>query len=375
MFELGFSLFDTDGKEIDAHAQCFIKVDSVYYMFGENRIDSKNNNFYAFNCYKSTDCVNWTFVREVLLAADIGITTVSTRATVIYNEKTKKYVMYFKCKTSERKYGIATCSTVDGKYDFVGRFHTLKNDVGDAKLFQETDGTAYYVYSCLVNNVRHIVIDKLSEDYLTPVQIVSDREVRLEAPIMFKKGDTYYIIASGVSGWNPNQGKYSYSKSPAGPWSEWFNFGNSKTYDSQSACILTIAGSETMSYIFSGDRWESPLSNSSYVWLPIQFNGEKIFIDYYDSFFINANTGEVKTSLTNAVSQNQSESLSFYPTVVSDMLHLIGLLIPQRVEVYDLQGNLQVDTITTQSINCSKLTPGVYIVRTDGNQIFKFIKV
>jgi hypothetical protein len=363
----GKKWYDTNKKEIDAHAQCFIKVGDTYYMFGENRINSQSNHFYAFNCYKSTDCVNWEYVREVLTANDIGLTTVGTRATVIYNEKNQKYVMYFKSKTDERKYGIATCSTVDGKYDFVERRYTLRNDVGDAKLFKDTDGTAYYVYSCLVGGNRHIVLDKLSDDYLTPVAIVSDREVRLEAPIMFKKGDTYYLIASGVNGWDPTQSKYSYTKDLSTGWSEWFNFGDAKTYHSQSACILTIEGSETTNWIYSGDRWESPLSNSSYVWLPIKFNAEKIFIDYINHFYIDAKTGNVSEQEVTDVpstefgTQNQS---GLFPNPFSQSISFQSQNGFYRL--FNVSGKEMLNGKTTvglNNINTSSLNTGTYLLQ------------
>ncbi|MCX6309183.1 MAG: family 43 glycosylhydrolase [Bacteroidia bacterium] len=377
----GVKWYDTTKKVIDAHAQCFIKVGDTYYMFGENRINSQNNNFYAFNCYKSTDCVNWEFVREVLTAADIGLTTVGTRATVIYNEKTQKYVMYFKSKTAERKYGIATCSTVDGKYDFVERRYTLRNDVGDAKLFKDTDGTAYYVYSCLVGGNRHIVLDQLSDDYLTPVAIVSDREVRLEAPVMFKKGDTYYLIASGVNGWDPTQSKYSYTKDLRTGWSEWFNFGDAKTYHSQSACILTIEGSETTNWIYSGDRWESPLSNSSYVWLPIKFNGEKIFIDNVNHFYIDAKTGNVSEQEATQIpsmelgTQNQGGA---FPNPFSQSISFQSQNGFYRL--FDVTGRELLNGKTTAGLthlNPSLLNAGTYLLQLtsmESEKSFKIVK-
>lgn len=59
---------------------------------------------------------------------------------------------------------------------------------------------------------------------------------------MFKKGDVYFLITSGATGWNPNQVKYATASSIEGTWSNTINFGDGTTYDSQSAYVIPVEG-------------------------------------------------------------------------------------------------------------------------------------
>ncbi|MCG8485266.1 MAG: hypothetical protein MJA31_18300, partial [Clostridia bacterium] len=97
--------------------------------------------------------INWTFEGTVLTAGDVSSDgRIATRAKVIYNDSTGKYVMYFKFKNadgSNRTYGIATCNTVDGHYVFQGRDYPSAGDFGDRTLFKDDDNKAYLVYSYL----------------------------------------------------------------------------------------------------------------------------------------------------------------------------------------------------------------------------------
>lgn len=97
----------------------------------------------------------------------------------------------------------------------------------DMTLFKDDDGTAYVVYSSEENATT--IIHKLNDEYTglsgdledisqnTPANFTEGVDyVRVfagqyrEAPAMFKDGDTYYLITSGQSGWNPNPCQYSY---------------------------------------------------------------------------------------------------------------------------------------------------------------------
>lgn len=79
---------------MQAHGGGLILVDGVYYMHGENKLDGSA--FQSINCYSTTDLVNWKFVSKTLTvggSGDLGPGRVVERPHVIYNERTKKYVM------------------------------------------------------------------------------------------------------------------------------------------------------------------------------------------------------------------------------------------------------------------------------------------
>lgn len=90
---------------------------------------------------------------------------------------------------------------------------------------------------------------------------------------MVKLNGYYFLFASHLSGWDPNDNEYTYATSLAGPWSTWATFATagSDTYSSQTTFILPVSDSLTM---YLGDRWvSSDLLASTYVWLPLSISG------------------------------------------------------------------------------------------------------
>ena len=124
-----------------------------------------------------------------------------------------------------------------------------------------------------------------------------------EAPAVIKHNGTYYMIASGISGWKANQGiylrtddlfgewetvdnpfegegqtdyssSYSYNK---GYWTDEYLPDRSKSFLSQSTGLFEVNGS----VYYMGDRWMDGdyanisehygVKKSTYVWLPVTF--------------------------------------------------------------------------------------------------------
>lgn len=287
--------FDVNGNKVDATDMSIVKVGPYYYAFGSKRLLSSSyydETFKEFRCYRSTNLRDWEFRATALTAADLGLgTTYSARCKVIYNASTDKYVMWFKLKNNDigRVMGVAVSSSVEGPYSFVGIRHATSGDTGDMSLFQE--GTNAYVIASDVAT-RDLVIDELTSDYLDIASHVYTIPAYLEAPQLFKVGDRYFCIGSGVTGWTPNQSKYCSSTSLTGGWTAWANFGDDTTYDSQGSDVFVIHGTEATTAIFCADRWETPyLGNITGVWLPISINGSTASINYMDSFVVDATTG------------------------------------------------------------------------------------
>ncbi len=356
---------DTDGNRINCHARSFTRVGDTYYMFGENRTGSTNN-FRDFRCYASTDLSNWTFRGVVLTAQDVGVTTVGTRVDVLYNEKTQKYVMYFKSKNNQRKYGVASCSTIDGHYDFIERAYPSSGDFGDGTMFLDDDGKGYLVYSCLMNNedgvkLRHLRIDELSDDFTSVGRniwslsaIEGDAETKREAPIMFKNNGRYYIISSRTSGWDSNQQQYMHATSLEGPWTPAKNIGDRIAYDSQASGMLTVKGTEGTSFFYAGDRWldGGNLENSKYMLLPIQFenDGIEIFMDYYDTFYIDAKKGlwSATDPAASAIDKQLSETIKIFPNPFF-----------QSISFYAENGAYRLFSTTGSQLMYGKTSPGL----------------
>ena len=229
------------------------------------------------------------------------------RPKMLYNPKTNKYVIWFhadgttpssqgQSNYGKAKAGIAISDSPVGPFKLLGSYLLVQNDnydhswdnigghVRDMNLFQDDDGTAYVIYSSDGNTNTYIV--KLNEEYTdisrsdgnTPVEgvdyIVTLLKDSREAPAMFKANGKYYMITSGCTGWNPNPASYAIADRVLG---EWKTIGNpctddgaSTTYDTQSTCVIKV---DEGKYIYMGDRWFSEtLSDSRYVWLPIEFD-------------------------------------------------------------------------------------------------------
>ncbi|MEJ6951435.1 family 43 glycosylhydrolase [Natronospora cellulosivora (SeqCode)] len=279
---------DTNGDKISAHGGGIIKQGNFYYWFGENRHGIKK-----VSCYRSKDLKNWEFRNDVLcidaetkphyIETDLDLNPLDVegganieRPKVLYNEKSKKYVMWMHYENGKNykaaRAAVAISDTIDGDYTYLGSFRPEGYMSRDCTLFKDDDGTAYFISAARNNADMHIY--KLSDDYLSIdsfIQKLWPGKYR-EAPALVKKDDYYFMMTSGCTGWHPNQGKYAYTKDIAGEWSQLKDIGDETTYDSQSTYILPVDEKESRTYLYIGDRWDPDnYHNSKYIFLKIKF--------------------------------------------------------------------------------------------------------
>jgi hypothetical protein len=290
---------DTTGKRIEAHGGGFLRVQDTWYWVGEDK-SANSANFKAVNCYASKDLTNWEFRNAIITKSTT--TELNTadriieRPKVIYNDTTKKYVMWLHWEGqayAEAKAGVFTSDTIDGTYTYSSSFRPNNNMSRDDNLFKDDDGKAYFMSAAREN--ADMILYQLSDDYLT----IKTQLVTLwvgayrEAPAMFKQGGTYFLITSAATSWDSNQAKYGTATAIAGPWTALQNLGDSTTYDTQSNYVIPIVGTKTTTFIFSGDRWQDPdLLSSKYIWFPIRVNGTSLTMDRNDLWQIDLTTGQ-----------------------------------------------------------------------------------
>lgn len=273
----GTTWTDQNGVNIQGHGGNIIQVGSVFYWFGENKINenSSKDPFQSVRCYSSADLIHWKFVSDALRRranGDLGPHRIVERPKVLYNVLTRQYVMYMHIDNehySLGKVGVATSPTVAGPYKYSGSFYPLGLQSWDMNLFQDDNGVAYLLTHA---GDQRMHVDQLSADYLKVVKPVAALTPDYEAPAMFKLNGCYYIFGSELTGWSANDNKYAMAKNIAGPWSKWNLFApeGSETFDSQASSILRITGSQGTSIVYMGDRWNaSDLGASTYVWLPL----------------------------------------------------------------------------------------------------------
>ncbi|NQX65215.1 RICIN domain-containing protein [Paenibacillus alba] len=300
----GIQFKDTSGNIIHAHGGGILKVGSYYYWFGENR--NADGTFNAVSCYRSSDLKTWEFRSNVLTknsAAELNVSNIE-RPKVIYNSSTNKFVLWMHWENGvdygQARTAVASSSTVDGAYTYQGSFRPLGYDSRDMTVFND-NGTAYLISATRVNADMNIY--KLTPDFLGVDSLVQTLWVGQyrEAPAMFKRNGVYFLVTSGATGWDPNQGKYATATSITGTWSGLSNFGDATTYDSQSAYVLPIEGSSSTTYLYMGDRWAGAWSGkvmeSRYVWLPLSFpSSTSLSMSWGSNVSLDISTGTVTAS-------------------------------------------------------------------------------
>ncbi|MFI5832603.1 RICIN domain-containing protein [Micromonospora sp. NPDC051300] len=298
----GTQFVDTSGAVVHAHGGGVLKVDNYYYWFGENR--NPDNTFRAVSVYRSTDLRTWEFRNNVLTQASASELQRANieRPKVVYNAGTGRFVMWMHNENgsdyNEARAAVASSATVDGAYTYHGSFRPLGQHMSRDITLYDDNGTAYMISAA--NENRDLNIYRLTADYLNVAGLVGNfwPGATREAPAMFKRGGTYFLLTSAATGWSPNQARYATAPSVSGPWTGWTDVGNGTTFASQPAFVLPIQGTSTTSYLYLGDRWAGawggPVNDSQYVWLPITFpTATSMSLTWYPTVTIDAAAGTV----------------------------------------------------------------------------------
>ena len=137
---------DNTGKHINAHGGSIFNHKGTYYWYGESR--SENGKPYSslgVSCFTSKNLKDWTNHGLVLpvsneAGSDIEGGCIIERPKVLYNAKTKKFVMWFHLELKGRGYGaaragVAVSDTPFGPFKFVrsGRVNAGLYPIGFAK--------------------------------------------------------------------------------------------------------------------------------------------------------------------------------------------------------------------------------------------------
>lgn len=293
-FEPGKLWYDESGDLINVHGGGIIYDKKKFYWFGEKRGNSASR---GVNVYSSKDLYNWKFEGLALAqlkdtTSDISEGCLMERPKVIYNKKTKKYVMWFHLELRGKGYaaaraGVAVSDKITGPYTFVRSFRPNGNMSRDMNLFVDDDGKAYHIFSSKENWDMHIA--QLSDDFLgstTKDSMLFSKQ--REAPAMFKYHNKYYLITSGCTGWAPNKASIHVADNIFGPYTDLGNpmegDGSNKTFGGQSTYVLPVPGKKD-AFIYIGDKWNPmDLMDSRYQWLPIQLDGDKVRISWTDKW-------------------------------------------------------------------------------------------
>lgn len=335
---------DDKGVHINAHGGGMLYHDGRYYWFGEHKSEKTSSALVGVTCYSSEDLYNWKNEGVALPVSDdpaSDITRGSTieRPKVVYNPKTKQFVMWFHLELKGKGYSaartaVAVSNRAAGPYRFVRSFRPnpgkypqnmsrkerkeklslsdysewwtpewreavnkglfIQRDLEsgqmsrDMTVFVDNDGKAYHIYSSEENLTLHIA--ELTADYLDH----TGKYIRIfpgghnEAPAVFRKGNTYWMITSGCTGWDPNEARMFSASSVWGPWTQHPNPCTGPkaniTFGGQSTYIQQVEGKKD-AFIFMADIWrpKHPI-DARYIWLPIRFEAGKPVIEWMDEW-------------------------------------------------------------------------------------------
>lgn len=340
---------DNNGVHINAHGGGILQYNNSFYWFGEFKTSGKNGSkaLHGVSCYSSNDLINWKNEGIVLKVDDDPLSEITKgcvmeRPKVIYNEKTKKFVLWFHLEFKDKGYssartGLAVSDNITGPYEYIksvrpnakqwpigmqdeyklrnynnnlewwtpewkeevkkGLFVKRDFENGqmsrDMTLFVDDDGTAYHIHSSEENLTLHI--SELTEDYtdFTGKWVRVEPTGHNEAPAIFKYHGKYYLITSGCTGWKPNAARSFVADSIWGPW---YPLGNpcigenaGLTFYSQSTYILDI-GHKGETFIFMADRWmPKNHEDGRYIWLPVKIENNKPVIEWMDEWALPLN--------------------------------------------------------------------------------------
>lgn len=340
-FKSGKEWLDDQGKHISAHGGGLLHHEGVYYWYGEDNSEGYLNTV-GVSCYSSTDLYNWKNAGTALKAEDMPEELQAKnegrveRPKVIYNQKTKKFIMWMHAEQEGYAFssaGVAISDHAVGPFEFLhydrpvifepkegfnertnekrlgNTFRDMHLFVDDQDLNQDGVNDAYILYASEDNWTLYTV--RLNADY-TWIDMTDDpdrerpqatkeqlgemwsrqliRDMR-EAPSPFKYKGKYYLLSSGCTGWSPNPAEYAIADHPLG---EYITQGDpciddteQTTFRSQSTYVLPI-NEEKGEYIYIGDRWKpDDLGNSSYVWLPLRIDQDgNVSIEWHDEWSI-----------------------------------------------------------------------------------------
>lgn len=341
-FYPGKPWLDTNGKRIQAHGGSVFYENGVYYWYGENKekTDGKSDIWHwGIRCYSSCDLYNWEDLGLIIppdlknKQSALHPSSFTDRPHIVYNARTKKYVCWLKqmhWHDGSQTETVLAADKIIGPYTVVREgIRPLGMNAGDFDLAVAPDGKAYYYFERVHSET---ICADLTDDYLDVSGYYSTHFPRKGPPYVreatshFVRGGNHYLITSGTTGYLPNPSEVAVGKTWHGPFSELDNPHRSDITDtsfhSQISSVFKVQSKKDL-YIACADRWlpnktdwkyseyeaafvkrfiegkeltesenkffEDGNANTSiadYVWLPLVFDGENVYIDWHDTWKI-----------------------------------------------------------------------------------------
>jgi len=340
---------DTEGKPIQAHGFSVFwnEKEKLWYWYGENKekTDGKGTIWHwGVRYYTSPDLYNWEDKGLLIpptpddISSPLHPTYCVDRPHIIYCAKTGKYVVWLKVMASvtSQFMTIMTADRFEGPYTMVNQIYKpLSMDSGDFCLHADPDGKAYFWFE---RPHFELICASLTDDYTAVTGEYSTHfgglrpPLTREAPTYFERNGKRYLFTSGTSSYYPNPSKVCMFNDPHGTYEDLgdpcIGDRTGTSFYSQITSVIKVPG--TGQYIACADRWRpqwyyklgakycisifekefkdyvpdkspkevTPLpmkeqrhkentSVARYVWLPIEWDGDKPIIRWQDEWSAN----------------------------------------------------------------------------------------
>lgn len=265
---------DTNGQPIQAHGFSVFwnEEKGLWYWYGENKekTDGKRNIWHwGVRLYTSPDLYNWTDKGLIIpphendLQSPLHPTYCMDRPHIIYCKKTGQFVAWLKIMAGEvsQFMSVLTADKFEGPYTFIRKIYKpLDMDTGDFCLHADPDGSAYIWFE---RPHFQLICATLTDDYTA---VTGEYSVHFdgllppltrEAPTYFERNGKRYLFTSGTSGYYPNPSKVCMFTDPHG---EYTDLGDpcigdksATTFSSQITSVVKLPGTDR--YIACADRW------------------------------------------------------------------------------------------------------------------------
>ena len=307
---------DTQGTHLNAHGFCVLDFGGRHYWYGSHKIAGKTEsekNEAGVCCYVSDDLLNWQNAGLVLdvfapgAHPELANASILDRPKVIYHAATKKFILYFKLYPPKSQggksgtdfayVGVATATEPTGPFRYQGRFLGGNSPfgTGDFTIFADHDGSIYHLGVRKPDKVH--VAGRLSDDGMRPAGDyveLAGITLKTEAPALFRRGNKIYFLGSDSSGWAPNAARMFVADRVTGPYQDLGNpvrgvnphnqLGPEKTFGGQSTFVYPVAGRrDAWIAMFDINVPQNPIT-SGYIWLPIEFEGDRPVIRWRDQW-------------------------------------------------------------------------------------------
>lgn len=343
----GKAWFDTEGKRIQAHGGSIITVEGVFYWYGENKERTTGEDeiwHWGVRCYSSADLYNWKDEGIIIppnvedLESPLHPTAMMDRPHIVYNKKTGTYVAWLKIMGEPSKFAVLEADHILGPYKMINaQVNPCGQQVGDFDIgIDEKNGNGYIIsqkpHTCVYCAQMNEEYTDAQGDYSEHFFHKSPPEAR-EAPAHFERNGLHYLLTSGTTGYFPNPSEAAVSKEWHGPYhiqgNPHVNDTSGTSFNSQISSVFKYPGKDL--YIALADRWRPDIfklagetygtgeysrqiqekfrkifhsdaefvfteedakdmrinsSVADYVWLPLRFDGDRVYIEWLDEWKI-----------------------------------------------------------------------------------------